>query len=131
MTRSPLKRSRRPIRKVSEAARARKDEAYYDWLLTEPSIVSLQKAVPLLTFNDRLIIDNMSQTAIERHHSTTPHRDSHAVPLYWWLHRLTSISVHGGGGNRAFEERFNVDFGVEAARLRAKYEAETGMKVRG
>jgi hypothetical protein len=61
---------------------------------------------------------------IEGHHEGKPRNDRRMLPLYWWLHRETPVSVHGGGGSRKFQQRFGIDFEAEITRLNRLYEEQ-------
>ena len=120
----PLSRSTKPI-----SRRKRKtvdDPACRAWIHTQPSIVSVQQAECLPGGTD--IYNHVwPRRGIEGHHHK-PGDDRSMVPLYWWLHRDTKISVYGGGGRRRFAERFGIDWDREIERLNRLFEEQRGSK---
>lgn len=138
MTRhSPIQR-RRPIRTMSKHRKGRvKDPAYLAWVRWQPSIVPNHPIFDLDLAEqlgaERVIAKSgRDWREVEAHHHDGKD-DMTALPLYWWLHRETRISVHSGGGRRAFEKRFLEPMGTTWDKLiaehRARYEAETGRSV--
>ena len=101
-----------------------KDKAYREWILTQSSIVGFWQGVDLLPMS--YIEQSCISFKIEGHHVGRPRNDRRMVPLYYWLHRETPISVHGGGGDRAFQSRFSVDFEEHIKLLNERYDQERG-----
>lgn len=142
MTRSSLHRrmslkSHTPLRKRARKRSTRvEDPAYGMWILHQRSIVGIEQISEsdMLDVFHTLFPDGgpvglevmaLVLRGIEKHHHK-PSDDHTLVPLLWFLHRETRISVHGGGGRRKFAQRFGIDWDEEIAKLRVRYEVEKG-----
>lgn len=113
MKRTPLKRHTRLRPKARHAKRGVvSDPAYREWILPMRCLACERKQV-------------QQTSPTEGHHVDKPRNDRRMLPLCGEQHhRLSPVSVHGGGGRRRFEARFGIDFEVEIQRLNALYEAQ-------
>jgi hypothetical protein len=136
-----MKRSK-PLRKRALLRSTRvEDSEYLAWVAAQPSLVSMDqvsdadlRAIVRSVFGSGPVGINAMRlilSGVEVHHHK-PGDDHSTVPLFWWLHRETKISIHGGGGRRKFAERFLEPMGKtwesEIARLNALYESKTGKR---
>lgn len=121
-SKTPLQRRTRIRPRAQRRSTRVVDEVYLAWVRRQPSIVSYRDA-------ERVLGSHVDwNRRIEAHHHR-PGDDHSALPLYWWLHQWTSISVHGGGGRRTFARRFGIDWRAAVRELNARYEAETGRRL--
>lgn len=132
MTRSPLTRRTRLRPRARKRSTRFEDPVYQAWILKQDSIVGIED-VPEADMRDvvRVLFPGLvgvgfmrlMLSGVEGHHHKAS--DDHTLlPLLWWLHRETKISVHGGGGRRKFAQRFGIDWDGEIAKLRIQYESE-------